>query len=142
MIPSTNSSSPSRSRSSGFSLTELLIVIAIIGVTTLISVPMITNLLSKSKETLSRQNAQRAVSVSGQLSAIGVAHVLPESLGGVEATLRLLRRGISVPDGPMQGKYFTVGEISDENIASASVFMEIVFETKELQLGYNPNATP
>lgn len=133
---------PPRTHRSAFSLTEMLIVIAVIGVTTLISVPVLTDLIGRTKETLARQNAQRAVSVSGQLSAIGVAHVLPESLGGVEATLRLLRRGITVPDGDFQGKFFTVGEISDENIAEAAIFMEIVFETDELQLGYNPNPAP
>lgn len=121
---------------------EMLVVIAVIGVTTLISVPVITDILSRSKATLARQNAQRAVSVSGQLSAIGVAHVLPESLGGVEATMRLLRRGIVVPEGSFQGKFFTIGDIKDEDITTASVFMEIVFETTELQLGYNPNAAP
>lgn len=121
---------------------ELLIVIAIIGITTLMSAPLFTDLLTRSRQTLNRQNAQRAVSISSQLSSIGVAHVLPESLGGVEATLRLLRLGIVVPDGEFQGKFFTVGEISDQNIEEAAEYIEIVFETEELQLGYVPQGVP
>ena len=124
----------------GFSLVEMLVVIAIIGVVTLISVPLITNFISVGKESVAKRNAQTTVGVSAKLSSIGVAHVLPESLGGAEATTRLLRRGIRVPDGPMQGQYYGIDYISDENIEAAAIFMEILFNHDVLQLGYNPNA--
>jgi hypothetical protein len=42
----------------------------------------------------------------------------------------------------LEGKFFTVGDISDDNIADAAVFMSIAFETEELQLQYHPNAAP
>ena len=121
---------------------EVLIVIAIIGIVTLIALPLLTEAISAGKVTVAKRNAQHTVSVSSKLSSVGVAHVLPESLGGTEATSRLLRRGIVVPDGPMQGAHFTIGEISDENIAAAAVFMEILFEFTELRLGYNPSPEP
>lgn len=129
-------------RRSGFSLTELLIVVAIIGVTTLITVPLLADLRSRANEAVARQNAQRIVSVSQQLSAVGVAHVLPDSLGGVEATVRLLRRGITVTDGSFAGRFFTIGQIADQDIKAAAVYRRIAFEQSELQLTYDPNPVP
>jgi hypothetical protein len=67
--------------------------------------------------------------------------VLPESLGGAEATTRLLRRSIKVPVGPMQGKYFRIDGMSDENIQAAAIFMKIIFNDNVFQLGYHPNST-
>lgn len=118
----------------------MLVVIAIVGVVTLISVPLITDLISSGKENVAKKNAQSTVNVSSQLSTLGVAHVLPESLGGTEATSRLLRVGIVVPEGPYQGKRFTIGEVSDEDIEASAIFMKILFNDDVLQLSYNPNA--
>ena len=139
MSPSINSSRPTTGRL-GFSLAEMLVVIAVIGITTLIAIPMISNVVAAGAETIAKRNAQSTVSVSTKLSSIGVAHVLPESLGGAEATTRLLRRGIRVPDGPLKGQYFGIDAMSDEDITSAAIFMEILFNDDVLQLGYNPTA--
>ncbi len=128
-------------RCSALSLMELLIVIAIIGITTLFAVPLFTDIVSRSGKIVAQRDAQHAVTVSSDLSSIGVAHVLPVSLGGVEATTRLLRRGVVVPDGPYKGKVFTVGQMSDESIEAASVYMDILFATTELRLQYVPNPT-
>ena len=120
-------------------MVEMLVVIAVIGIITLISVPFLSNFIAAGERSVAKRHAQQTVKISGQLSGIGVAHVLPESLGGVEATTRLLRRGIVVPDGPMMGTYFTIGKISDENIEAAAAFMDLMFAVEVLQLAYNPN---
>ena len=139
MSPSNNSSNLTHQRL-GFSLVEMLVVIAVVGITTMIAIPMISTVVAAGEKTIARRNAQSTVSVSTKLSSIGVAHVLPESLGGAEATTRLLRRGVRVPDGPLQGQYFGIDAMSDEDIASAAIFMEILFNDDVLQLGYNPTA--
>ena len=119
-------------------MTEMLLVIAILGILTAIAVPMIADMLARSGESMAKRNAQSTVQISMSLTAIGVAHVLPESLGGVEGTARLLRRGVTVPEGPLEGKFFTIGNMSDENIEASSEYMEILFEINDLQLAYVP----
>ena len=120
----------------GFSLVELLVIIAILGVLTLITLPSIKGVLEQGNEAKVEQNAKNIARLSERLAAIGVAHVLPESLGGIEATVRLLREGVIVPEGPMQGQRFTLNGISDEEITKASLRLKIVYDESELNLEY------
>lgn len=128
---------------SGFSLVELLVTIGIIAVVVTIAVQMIGGLSDNADATAAKKNAQNMGSVSASLSALGVAHVIPESLGGTEATCRLIRHGIEIPDGPMQGTYFSVAGVSDDDIPSVAVYLDISYQDLYvLRMIYNANAVP
>jgi len=72
--------------------------------------------------------------MSGALAALGVAHVIPDSMGGVAATARLLREGVIVPEGPMAGEKFVLSGLRDDEIDSISVYLYVQYDRKELRL--------
>ena len=118
-------------------------MIGVIGIMVTIGVQMIGGLSDNAEETAAKKNAQNMGSVSASLSGLGVAHVIPESLGGTEATCRLLRHGIEIPDGPMQGTYFSVAGVSDDDIPSVAVYLDISYkDLYVLRMIYNGNAVP
>jgi prepilin-type N-terminal cleavage/methylation domain-containing protein len=119
----------------GFSMSEILVAVAVIGILSLIAIPTIRGLstISNSK---TKRNAQMTAEVSGNLTALNVAHVLPESLGGVEATTRLLQAGIKISDGPMAGTYMGMPGLQEKDIQPTSRFLGIVFDEKLLRLEY------
>ena len=127
----------------GFSLVELLVTIAAIALLVTIAVQSIGGLSDNAKETAAKKNAQNMGSVSASLSGLGVAHVIPESLGGTEATCRLLRHGIEIPDGPMQGAFFSVSGVRDDDIPSVAVYLDISYQDLYvLRMIYDANAVP
>ncbi len=127
----------------GFSLLELLVMIGVIGIMVTIGVTMLGKLSDRAEATAAKSNAQQMGSVSASLSGLGIAHVIPESLGGTEATCRLLRRGIQIPDGPMQGSYFSVPGVSDDDMPSVAVYLDISYkDLYVLRMVYNASANP
>ena len=112
----------------GFSLVEMLTVIGVIGTITAIAIPMIGNISEGASDTTARSNARNLASISGGLASIGTEHVVPESLGGIEATCRLLRIGVTVPDGAYAGEYFGMPGLALENIPPAVVYLDLSFE--------------
>ena len=54
-----------------FSLQEMLVVIAIIGITTLIVLPAVSNLTAKAEDAADRRNAQHLTSVAAAATATG-----------------------------------------------------------------------
>ena len=121
----------------GLSLVEVLVVIAVIGILAAVAIPTVTNINESSKKATAIRNAQNAAKISASLEAFGVAHVIPESLGGVEATVRLIREGVTVPAGsPMAGEVFGLPGLSDESIAEMSAHLEIRYGLKDLRLIY------
>ncbi|MEM7386825.1 MAG: hypothetical protein AAF514_17950, partial [Verrucomicrobiota bacterium] len=81
-----------------------------------------------------RKNAQNLASLSMAAAQAGVAHVLPDSMGGVEATARLLREGIHAQTGSFQGELFCLPGLTDNEITEAAEFLDIVYDTHELRL--------
>lgn len=119
-----------------FSLVEVLIVVSIIGIMAMFAGPAIKNLSENSHEVKAQRNAQSIAQVSATLSQIGVAHVLPESLGGVEATARLLREGVLVDRGPFKDQQFVIRPLSDEEIERAAGYLDVVYDQNEIRLVY------
>ncbi|MEO0446967.1 MAG: type II secretion system protein [Verrucomicrobiota bacterium] len=129
---------PTAARLHGFSLVEVLASISILGILTFLAVISIGRLTDQTDVTKDRANAQHIAQISSALNAMGVAHVLPDSLGGAEATARLLRNGIIVPDGPFAGQTFTIKSLSDHEIAGASNHLTIIFDLQEVRMLYDP----
>ena len=129
-----------RSRHSGFSLVEVVVVVAIIGILAAVTVPMVGDLNETAKKEKAHRNAQNIAQVSSALGTLGVAHVMPDSLGGVKATARLLREGVTISDGPLQGSLFIVPSLSNEEIDYAATYLSVVYDLNEIRLEYaGPN---
>lgn len=125
------------------SLVELLIVVAVIGIVATIALPSISNLRETAKKTAAIQNAKNIQQMSGALAALGVAHVIPDSMGGVAATARLLREGVIVPEGPMAGEKFVLSGLLDEEIDAISVYLYVQYDDRELRLIFkDPDLEP
>lgn len=118
------------------SLTELLIVVVVVGIIAAIGLPSISNLREVARKTTAIQNAKSLSQMSGALAALGVAHVIPDSMGGVAATARLLREGVIVPEGPMAGERFVLMGMNDDEIDYVAEFLYIQYDNKELRLIY------
>lgn len=122
---------------SAFSLSEMLTVIAVLGVISAIAMPSVSRIYEASTEAKDRRNAQQMASMSAALAALGVAHVIPDSMGGVEATARLLREGIIVPEGIMAGELFSIPALGDEDIDGLDRFLAVKYDSTELSLVFS-----
>jgi len=122
----------------GFSLIEILVVIAVIGIMAGIAIPVISGLRAAAAEK-SKRNAQLTQQTSTSLESLDVAHVLPESLGGAEATTRLLREGLYVEDGTLEGTFIGIPNLPEREIRPASKYLNVVFGSSGLRLEYNPD---
>lgn len=116
-------------------------VIAIIAVLAALALPAIENIHGTANKTAALSNAQRIASTSSALASMGVAHVLPDSLGGVEATARLLREGVTVSEGIFAGQFFVVTGMTDDDILAAAAYLETVYDFAEVRLVYDPEKT-
>ena len=59
-----------------------------------------------------RRNAQHIVALSTAINELGIAHVMPDSLAGVQVNARLLREGITVTAGPIQGERIALAALT------------------------------
>jgi len=117
-------------------LVEGLLVIVAMAIVVAIAVPIIGNIRESAKRTVMTQNAKMVASMSEALAALGVAHVIPDSMGGVEATARLLREGVIVPEGPFAGERFVLSGMTDGEIEDVADYLEIRYDTTGLRLIY------
>lgn len=127
-------SSTSRSRRAGLSLVEVLLVVAAIALIAIIALPAIGNIRRSAKRATAMQNAKMVAQMSEALAALGVAHVIPDSMGGVEATARLMREGVIVPEGPMAGEKFILSGMRDSEIEDIASYLVIQYDKFQLRL--------
>jgi type IV pilus assembly protein PilA len=104
----------------GFSLVEMLVVIAIIGIIAAIAIPNIGNLNQSAREAAAKRNAQSIASVMNAAVAAG-ANL--SSLSDAQSIIDLAETGVTPADGAFSGKRFTSGPIDDDEETIASSYL-------------------
>ncbi len=105
------------SRKSGFSLVEMLVVIAIIGIIAAIAIPNIGNLNESARDAAAKRNAQSVASVLNAAVAAGAdLGILTDG----QSIVDLAEAGVQPADGAFKGKNFTSGAIDDDEEAKAA----------------------
>ena len=89
----------------GFSLVEMLVVIAVIGIIAAIAIPNIGNVNAAARTSTAQRNAQTIASTFSAAMAAGVDF---SSYTTAATVVNQLKLGVSPPSGPFKGKQFIV----------------------------------
>lgn len=119
------------SRKSGFSLVEMLVVIAIIGIIAAIAIPNIGNLNASARDASARRNAQTVASVVNAAIAAG-ADV--SSISDTTSAVSAAETGLTPSQGAFKNKLFTSGTINAED--RATVISYLNWDSTNKQLNY------
>jgi prepilin-type N-terminal cleavage/methylation domain-containing protein len=111
---------PSTKRPSGFSLVELLVVIAVIGILAAIILPAISAVFESSRENGHRRNAQNIASLYNTARMTGAQ--MPAG-SDMPAVIQALAAGVS-GTGNLSSVKFRCSSIDSEQIAGASKFLQ------------------
>lgn len=125
-------------RLESFTLVEVLITVAILGILGALALPAVSRVAEAGAKAKAQRNAQTIAAVSSALASTGEAHVLPESLGGALATAMILREGVVVSQGAFSGQLFTIGGMNDEELERAVDYLKIIYDLAEVRMVYDP----
>lgn len=120
------------SRKAGFSLVEMLVVIAIIGIIAAIAIPNIGNLNDSAKSAAAKRNAQTVSSVLNAAIAAGVV----TTDWTTDNLLDKAQTGVSPLTGAFAGKTFTSGPINDTEEAAVKAYL--TWDSANGQVKYDP----
>ncbi|WP_395731516.1 prepilin-type N-terminal cleavage/methylation domain-containing protein [Prosthecobacter sp.] len=123
------------SRKAGFSLVEMLVVIAIIGIIAAIAIPNIGNLNQSAKDATAKRNAQTVASVLNAAVAAGASLGSPAD---GSAIVNLAITGVTPSTGAFSGKLFTSGPINPTEIPAAATYL--TWDDTNKQVKYNPGS--
>ena len=125
---------PKNAVQKGFSLVEMLIVIAVIGIIAAIAIPNIGNINQAAKTAKDKRNAQTIASVYQAGNAAGVSW----GDSSVSTAASAVIAGGSPSDGPFADNTFIVPNISGEDLTGAENYLTW---TAGIGLEYTPGAT-
>jgi type IV pilus assembly protein PilA len=124
---------PIKSIQKGFSLVEMLVVIAVIGIIAAIAVPNIGRINDSAKEATARRNAQNVASVFASAQAAGL------NFAGTSTDTKEIAQAVVTGDkvtekGPFENTWFGVPGLTGEDLDKAIVYLE--WDTDSSQLLY------
>ncbi|MDI1312834.1 prepilin-type N-terminal cleavage/methylation domain-containing protein [Prosthecobacter sp.] len=122
------------SRKAGFSLVEMLVVIAIIGIIAAIAIPNIGNLNASAKDATAKRNAQTVASVLNAAIAAGAPTTDLSSTTLITTAIA----GLTPSTGAFSGKKFTSGPINPTEQAAAAAYL--TWDSANSQVVYNPGS--
>lgn len=94
----------------GFSLVEMLVVIAVIGIIAAIAIPNIGNVNAAARKSTAQRNAQTLASTFSAAMAAGVDM---SGYGTVDDAVGGLKSGVAPTTGPFKDKQFIVPNVPD-----------------------------
>ena len=122
----------------GFSLVELLVVIAVIGILAAIAIPALSNVFESSKQAKDKRNAQSLVSTYNAARAAGVS-TTTLGVNGTTGTPTLARTAVATAlnggvqgTGPFSTTVFKMTEVAGQDAADMDQYLVWDDQTKIL----------